>query len=126
MAIGRKARAAAKAKLAAEQEQEGFQERHGQDATAIDPSQLDQDQGQMPIAAGGKDRPPEQLQQWTLAQAREKYGREGTVKWCINCKNMNFESVHGIYHGQCILRPRKESRIEMDFTCEEFEKAGDL
>ncbi len=127
MAIGRKRREqAAQAKREQEAEQGGFQEKHGADATPIDPSTLSQGAGDMPIAVAGRELPAEVLPQWTLEQARDKYGQDGKVKWCINCKNMNFDSVHGIYHGQCILRPRKESRIEMDFTCEEFEKAGDL
>lgn len=107
----------------AQAEQEGFQEKHGADATPIDPSTLSQGAGDMPIAVAGRELPSEQVREWTLAEARDKYGREGEAKWCVNCKNMDFSLVHGIQYGACLLRPRKEARVEMDFTCEEFEKA---
>lgn len=95
-----------------------------EEMSEIDPADLpDQAEGQVPLIRPGSwtEQPPEVLPQFTYEQAREKYGGGGSLRLCVNCEHLNFDSVYGIYHGACKLRPRKESRVEMDFTCEEFE-----
>lgn len=101
----------------------GFRKRR--QAAGIAEGDMEQAEGQMPIVKSGlmPEVEPDELPQFTHEQAKEQYGDGGKARYCVNCEHLNFDSVYGLYRGACKLRPRKESRVEMDFTCEEFEMA---
>ena len=74
----------------------------------------------VPMAAAAPMNVPEELPQHELKDARKKVGKG---KYCVNCQHFNFGSVYGPKYGACGLRPRKESKVDVDYSCEEFSKA---